>query len=138
MATLNIMGGGFFFAPFTKTEVDGTALLIPGGGLAVYGPWAQVSNPTFRGRWMQLNGRLPNIAGSYQVQLGLGPAGLQAVWQPNSGTLQAFLFSADIALNEPPQMYTFPISLDAGQALWARGSFAGAPTVFNLVVSIWG
>lgn len=143
MASLSMFGGGFFFSPFTHTNLFQVTCICPGGGLNLYGPWVLGWTPTPRGRWCQINATLPPTTGRYCVQLGLGAPGAEVIWQPSAlgggGGSFGFPFVVDVALNEPVAMYTFPISLEAGLRLTVQASkdTPGA-SPFNIILSIWG
>jgi hypothetical protein len=138
MGQISVFGGGFFFAPFTITQLDQQALGCPGTGLPNFGLWQQLTPNTIRGRWMQIFCRLPNVVGTYYIQLGLGAPGAEILWQPNAGTIGAFVFTVNAALEDPIANYIFPISLDSGQRMVTRASSNTIATVINTVLCVWG
>jgi hypothetical protein len=143
MASLSLFGGGFFFAPFSQTQLFQVTTIPPGPALNNYSPWLQVSASTPRGRWLQLYATLPTAAGRYAVLLGLGAPGLEVQWQPSGlgsgGGAFGFTFVVDAGLTEPVISYSFPISLEPGLRLSVCTSRdVAAPAPFNVMICIWG
>jgi hypothetical protein len=138
MGQISVFGGGFFFAPFTVTQLDRWGCFCLGTGLANFGPWQQVTPNTIRARWMQVFITLPFLAGTYYIQIGLGTPGTEVLWQPNAGSIGAFRFIANVALDEPIANYVFPISLDSGQRMVIRASSDTIATIINVIICVWG
>lgn len=140
MASVNIFGGGFFFAPFTQTAVYRVtvACVVPG----VYGAWSSyITNITFKARWMSLMLTLGAPGQQWEIQLGLGPIGAEVVWQPSlatglGGVIDGFLFPVN-ADNTSSHCISFPITLDAGLQLSARGREVNVGFC-NVQMIMWG
>lgn len=146
---IGLIGGGNFYAPFTQTAFYQVTCVTP--GIGGFSPWALVVDPVpFKGRWMDVRLFSTVAPGNpVAVQLGLGPAGAEAGWQPtfSGGGVPAFLLTAQSTpfaggigltyLDSAP--FSFPINLDINQRLSARGitflAGADAPIVY---IVIWG
>lgn len=143
---LSIFGGGFFYAPFTTTVLF-QPVVTTSGAPGVFGAWVPATTGlNFQGRWMDVRifgptGIVGDIVG---VQLGLGAAGAETPWQPNSappGSFAVFAFRwfPAGASQYPTDGYSFPISLPFNNRLSIR-SLGGMAAINTFIVSItiWG
>ena len=134
-----IFGGGFFFQSFTQSIVDLTAIPAPGTGLANYGVWTELTPATPRGRWVQLD--VPQVnnfnVALINIQFGIGPAGLEVLFQPTGGDLGAFQFRCN--LSTVTGHYSFPTTMPGNVRLCARASSNHAlVTSITLITCVWG
>jgi hypothetical protein len=134
-------GGGFFFAPFTSTQVIGTFTVTSGAGLAVLGPWVH-RNPVLltagATRWMELD-VWPAVYGSeFTVQIGIGPAGSEVLFQPSTGNGFFIDWFSQILWTVPFRI-SFPVSVPVGSEFSIRCASAPAPgqAVINCAIYIW-
>ena len=140
MASASIFGGGFFFAPFSQSAQY--SIQIACVAPPAYGPWSSyITNVTFKARWLTVwlyNG----LAGvNWSIQLGLGPPGGEVLWQPSLatgllGAVDGFTFHMESNLLGFPVL-SFPISLETGQQLSARGRTALVGLV-TVRIAMWG
>jgi hypothetical protein len=141
-------GGGFFFSPFTFSYSFNLNIAeLPG----VPGDWYPiVLNTPKPGRWMQLCISEINTNTLYSLQLGIGAAGAQTVWQPTLGNfidptfdIRPFINTVSLPDNWKSTLkyYNFPISLPRASNLWVR-VFSTAPpspgATCHIEAMIWG
>lgn len=140
MASASIFGGGFFFAPFSQSAQY--SIQIACVAPPAYGLWSSyITNVTFKARWLTVwlyNG----LAGvNWSIQLGLGPPGAEVLWMPSLatgllGAIDGFTFHMETNFWSHPVL-AFPISLETGQQLSARGRTALVGLV-TVRIAMWG
>jgi hypothetical protein len=125
-------GGGFFFSPFSSTQVFGLYTPTPDIVPLSYGPWFHIVPVilTRNARWLTMHvspGPLPPVA-TYNVQLGLGPAGFERLWQPSDGnSFYIDWLSPAPATFVIPFVMSFPITVVANNEISVRCSASPAP-----------
>ena len=132
-------GGGYFFGPFSKTNGIGLTGVNPGAVVGAYGAWVH-SNPltlTAGGRWLQVN-IWPNAYGAiYTVQLGLGPAGSEILFQPSDGS--GFYMDWFSAIKwAVPFVISFPVTVPPQTDISIRcASAPGGTNQISATLYIW-
>jgi len=127
------VGAGFFYGPFTSTQVFGlytpATTIIP----FQYGAWSHLAAPppTKRARWITMvvsPGSAPPIA-TYNLQLGLGTAGNEVLWQPSDGNFFYIDWLTPFATGGyvTPFVMSFPVSLIPGTEISCRVASSPAP-----------
>lgn len=136
MGSIALFGGGYFFAPFDTTATYGNVTLMNGAVVGVPGAWVEVVASSIRGRWVQIDISNPTVANSYAVQLGIGAAGSEVLWQPTTG-IGGFWAEMPIATVHPPRSYNFPVTLPAGTRVVARSAGAVLATIV-VILNVYG
>lgn len=137
---VNGSGGGYFYGPFVSTQTIGPFINVtPDPVAGVYGPWLHLPAPilTGRGRWLELRA-WPNVLGSlYFIQIAMGAAGSEVVFQPSDGSG----FSVDWAAVVPwtvPYIVAFPTSTGIGRELSIRcSSTPGFGSPLAVEIHLW-
>jgi len=137
-----MFGGGFFYAPFTQSAQYGIPIVAP-DVLGGFGPWSSyITNVTFKARWLVMDLTVGGASPTLHIQLGLGPPGGEIVWQPSlatglGGVVNGFRFVLDAAGNGVRNL-AFPITVDEGLQLSARGRVTPAVGIVTVNIAMWG
>ncbi len=139
---ISIFGGGFFYQPFQNTALYYGMLTT--GEYHEFGAWAQfTASLPFPGRWVDLRSYQEQPTSEFRVQLGIGPAGSETIWQPTvSSGILGFPFSyfgLVSAISVPPIIYSFPVTVGQGVRICGRAQNAQdtSETIYCWL-SIWG
>ena len=128
---------GFFYERFISTQAYTQLAVSANAIIGTFGAWAHFAAGTLKtgkARWLQLvvmpDGGWNNL---YALQLGLGAAGAETLWQPTTnpipGSYPGFVIDFFTTLldgtGQPvhtlmPWMLGFPVSTEANQELCAR------------------
>jgi hypothetical protein len=104
--------------------------------LGAYGAWSHLPAPipTGRGRWLELSLWPQNYGAIYTVQIGLGGAGAERLFQPSDGTGFYIDWFSVIKWSVPFRI-SFPTSVGIGEEFCIRCASApggGADLTANL------
>jgi hypothetical protein len=134
-------GGGYFYGPFTTTQILGPYTLIPNPGAGVYGAWIHVLGPlTNKARWMQIVAWPAGYGSVYQFQIAIGAAGGETIIQPTpllGGS--GFYVDWNAVIKWPvPYVQFFPGSVRAQQEISLRtASTPGGGLAVQALIYLW-
>lgn len=136
-------GGGYFYGPFTSTQIFGPYAPVPAVGVGVYGAWAHLVAPilTGKGRWIEIFVTPPAYGSIYGVQLGLGSVGNEVLFQPSTGPSSQSGFYIDwfgaIKWSVPFRI-AFPTSVGNGKEISVRcASAPGGGLALSVLIYLW-
>ncbi len=136
-------GGGFFYGPFTSTQTIGPFINItPDANPLVYGAWNHlvVPIPTGRGRWIEFRVWPPQYGSLYFLQIGIGAAGSEILFQPSygSGFSINWVNAPGSILWPVPYIISFPTSVGINRELSVRcATFAGGGAVLAAEIHLF-
>ena len=132
-------GGGYFYGPFVSTQGFGNYTIVPAAGIGAYGAWSHLVAPipTGRGRWIEILVWPAALGSIYTLQVGIGAAGAETLFQPSDGT--GFYIDWFSAIKWPvPFRIFFPTSVGTGREFSLRcASVPGNGANLTGLIYLW-